>query len=384
VPPPGEALDPISLSFKVMKTNGYLGSYALASDEASIETLSSKTLQIGTSTTDQAVIVERTAGSLEIHGGAHVSGSLKEITIKTAESIDYEVTGFPVARINAQGAAGGVDMNLQDIQSAYIYGANGRDQFVIEAQNSDGRTSSTYNYMRAYLYGGDDTVTVTGSNPYFRSYVDLGAGNDSYKSSVTGTEYIYGGTGNDIIDAAGGNDRLYGQDGNDVLNAGAGNDYLYGGYGNDTLYGGVGDDYLKGDADDDTLDGGAGNDKLYGGAGEDILNTSTGSDSLRGEAGADMFVINSFNAGSRIEDFTVSQSDKLDISNILSGFDGTNDDLADFLQLKYSSATGMTSLKVYDGDSFETAAVMRGNYSNLDVQTLFENNIIVATQTDSV
>ena len=382
--PPPDSVDAIDLTFKVQKTTGALINYGFVSDEVGTETLSSKTLQIGTSAIDQAVIVGRTVDSLEIHGGTHVSGSLKEITIKTAESIDYEVTGFPVARINAQGATGGVDMNLQDIQSAYIYTANGKDQFVIEAQNSDGRTSSSYNYLRAYLYGGDDTMTVTGSNPYFKSYVNLGIGNDTYKSSANGTEYVYGGTGNDTIETAGGVDRLYGQDGNDVLNAGAGNDYLYGSYGNDTLYGGAGDDYLKGDADDDTLDGGAGNDKLYGGAGDDILNTSTGNDSLRGEAGADMFVINSYNAGSRIEDFTVSQSDKLDISNILSGFDGTNDDLADFLQLQYSSATGTTSLKVYDGDSFETAAVLRGNYSNLDVQTLFENNIIIATQTDSV
>lgn len=90
--------------------------------------------------------------------------------------------------------------------------------------------------------------------------------------SLPGTRFadsIYGGAGNDVLNAisahniaGAGDDLLYGGDGNDTLLGGSGNDLLYGDTGNDYLLGGNGDDVLIGGAGDDALTGNAGNDKF--------------------------------------------------------------------------------------------------------------------------
>ena len=78
-------------------------------------------------------------------------------------------------------------------------------------------------------------------------------------------DYLYGGTGNDLIIGQTGDDFLFGEKGNDILWGDdnrdlsvAGNDYLDGGEGNDTLYGGLGNDTLTGGIGSNTLDGGEG------------------------------------------------------------------------------------------------------------------------------
>ena len=80
-------------------------------------------------------------------------------------------------------------------------------------------------------------------------------------------DYLYGGSGRDLIIGQDGGDFLFGGEGDDILwgddnrdQTVSGHDYLDGGAGNDTLYGGLGND---------SLTGGAGNDILYGGEGRD-------------------------------------------------------------------------------------------------------------------
>jgi Ca2+-binding RTX toxin-like protein len=52
--------------------------------------------------------------------------------------------------------------------------------------------------------------------------------------------------------------------------------------GSDTIIGGVGDDTLTGASGNDTLNGGVGDNNLYGGADPDIVNGDAASDSLTG------------------------------------------------------------------------------------------------------
>jgi len=92
-----------------------------------------------------------------------------------------------------------------------------------------------------------------------------------------GDDVIYGGPGDDSIDALGGNDAVYGRDGDDTLIGGTGSDRLYGEAGNDTLLGGDGTDTLVSGASNDILDGGADNDTLDGGEGNDTYPFSRGS-----------------------------------------------------------------------------------------------------------
>ena len=71
----------------------------------------------------------------------------------------------------------------------------------------------------------------------------------------------------------------------------------------------------------DTLRGKNGNDALYGGNGNDILNGGLGSNTLDGGAGADTFKITSGSTVTdRILDYSSSEGDVLDISNIMSNY----------------------------------------------------------------
>lgn len=399
--PPSESVAPVDLSFSVTKMNGTTATFKMTSDTVGITVASSGSLQIGTSTTDQAIVIDRQREYLHIDGGDHVDGKIKSTTITTGVTTDYEIIGIPVVNVSAQKAVGGIDLNISDMQSGTIYTANGSDQISIESENRDGNTSTTYNTVRAYLYGGDDKMLVTGNNPAFKSLIDLGDGNDSYKSTAPGAETIYGRAGNDTIETGNGVDKLYGHAGDDTLRSGGGNDYLYGDSGNDQIYGGTGNDYIRGDYgndklsgedgddklyggnDNDVLNGGAGNDLLDGGYGNDILYTSDGIDSLRGNIGADTFTIVNGPGIDRIEDFSISQNDKLDISNILTGFDNT-DDLSDFVRLEYNSSKAVTNLKInasgLASGNFETMAELHGNYSSVDIDKLFADGQIIANQ----
>ena len=91
--------------------------------------------------------------------------------------------------------------------------------------NPVGPSTHQHFFTRYYGLGGDDTI----SSSSFSSH------------NVT----MYGGNGNDRLDAGTGNDRLNGDSGDDWLSGGVGgNDKLNGGTGDDILFGGSGNDTL--------------------------------------------------------------------------------------------------------------------------------------------
>lgn len=210
---------------------------------------------------------------------------------------------------------------------------------------------------------------------------------------IIGSAYndvINGNSDENVILGSAGNDTLKGKEGDDFLDGGDGNDYLYGDAGDDVLIGGLGNDSLNGGAGFDTADysthgaaiyvsmssgsvddtrngyyneslisiekiigsgyndvingntesnviyGDAGNDTLKGKEGDDILAGGSGSDSLYGGLGADIFAFMSasaFDAIDTIYDFSLSEGDKLDVSDILSGYDPIADAISDFIQI---------------------------------------------------
>ena len=68
-----------------------------------------------------------------------------------------------------------------------------------------------------------------------------------------------------------GDDVIYGGSGDDVIDAKLGDDIVKGGTGNDKLYGDAGDDFISGSRGEDRIYGGAGNDKLYGSSSPDVF-----------------------------------------------------------------------------------------------------------------
>ena len=169
--------------------------------------------------------------------------------------------------------------------------------------------------------GGDESIRLENVSLSSLSASDFVFNSSPGNLTVKGDYYnevLFGGIGNDTIDATNGSkgnntlvggagdDRLYGRAGDDVLRGGKGADQLIGGDGIDTAsyYGattavtvnlGAGTS-SSGDAQGDTFSGienasgGKAGDTLIGSAGINVLNGSEGNDVLRGGAGADELI----------------------------------------------------------------------------------------------
>ncbi len=190
-------------------------------------------------------------------------------------------------------------------------------------------------------------------------------GNDTLTGSELAHDFMYGGTGRDVLRTTGGDDFLFGQADDDKLIGGTGIDHLFGGTGRDTLDGGANANVLAGGQGDDLylvqttrdtvrefagggvdtvlttqrtmslatmanvenlsfqgsptardsdfrgtgnglanwLSGGTGDDTLSAGAGRDTLTGWAGNDMLSGGADADRFVFCGNGGDDRITDF---------------------------------------------------------------------------------
>ena len=121
-------------------------------------------------------------------------------------------------------------------------------------------------------------LTITVSDGTFTSSINVRVIVGTNKTEVinigtttVGTDMIFGGNGDDTINAGAGNDLICGGNGGGTINAGLGNDTIDGGNGNDTLIGGDGDDLIIGGNGNDTMTGGIGADFFDGGGGTDTV-----------------------------------------------------------------------------------------------------------------
>ncbi|NCC23117.1 MAG: type I secretion C-terminal target domain-containing protein [Alphaproteobacteria bacterium] len=133
--------------------------------------------------------------------------------------------------------------------------------------------------------------------------------------------------------------------------------------------------------DDDVLIGGQGNDTLYGGYGDDVLLGGQGNDVLVGGHGADMFVIDSLQGFDTIRDFDLAAGDRLNIADVLDGFDAATRDLDDFVRLVEGS-NGSAKLQINadgTGGDFKVAAVIEGG-ADLTMTDLLEQGALIVDQ----
>lgn len=133
---------------------------------------------------------------------------------------------------------------------------------------------------------------------------------------------------------------------------------------------------LNGGSGADVLVGGAGNDSLSGQGGNDVLAGAAGSDTLTGGAGADRFDYNSITDGiDTIVDFKRAEGDKLDIRDLLVGYNPATPD--DFVQFAVSG--GNTTVRVdangaAGGASFTPLATLQG-VTDLLLSDLIVSNV---------
>lgn len=250
--------------------------------------------------------------------------------------------------------------------------------------------------------GGDDNAGLTLTGTSGANTIKGGVGNDVIHGNG-GYDKLYGGDGHDRLYGGASTDKLYGEAGDDILygyggydliEGGAGNDTLYGGdyydklygnAGNDTLHGEAGNDYLYGGDGHDSLIGGVGNDYLYGEGGNDVLILDAGRETAYGGKGSDVFAFTALDGNTDyIKDFTLSgtEADKLNITDILTGFDGSQD-IHNFVQITTVGTSRMDIMVNQDGagNDWVKAAIVTGSvFKGVTVDDLIDSGQLIVNQ----
>ncbi len=140
----------------------------------------------------------------------------------------------------------------------------------------------------SYFVGVDGRNEAFNNVSPYPSVVDAGAGNDLILVAARG-DAVYGGTGNDVIQAqsddpslGGLGETLYGDVSGDPFGVAGGDDQILGGSGPDSIFGGGGADFVNALFSDDSVFGGAGDDIVWGGNQSDRLYGDEGNDTLFG------------------------------------------------------------------------------------------------------
>lgn len=278
----------------------------------------------------------------------------------------------------------GVHTNI----SVKMYALDGDDIITIATGGGD------------LIYGGDGNDIISTGDGNDRVYGDNGQ--DTLNGDA-GRDKLYGGADNDIINGGADNDLIKGDEGDDTLNGDDGNDFIRGGIGADTINGGAGSDIAFGEEGDDTINGDDGSDRLYGEEGDDIILGNQGSDRLYGGDGADLLIggsgkdylyggidtdIDLFgfsadeNGQDQIFNFVLGV-DKINITDLLSGYDHGISDISDFVEINHVGASFEISVDRNGGvDSFQRIALVNTDIlDSLDAQDLLNAGALIANQT---
>ncbi|WP_368220463.1 type I secretion C-terminal target domain-containing protein [Aeromonas sp. R7-2] len=306
-----------------------------------------------------------------------------KVSIDTLKQFDSDqVVQFNVSASDLANAILGTSINNKP-GSDRIDGGAGDDILFGDAVRFTGISGEGYAAIKQYVSGKLGAGLVTDAQVH--AYITDHASEFDQSSANDKGDTLLGGDGNDILFGQGGDDFLYGGAGNDTLFGGSGNDTLYGESGNDRLYGGSGNDTLYGGTGNDILSGGLGNDILIGGAGNDILMGDAGADTftwLKGDTEAGKV------AKDYIVDFSKSEGDKLDLSDLLDS-DGSKSEsslkslLSVFqdsegvhLQVKESSAAPVTQEIVLMNHTFDTLTGGSGTTANQVIDFMLQNNML--------
>ncbi|WP_092167369.1 Ig-like domain-containing protein, partial [Pseudomonas sp. NFACC37-1] len=306
-------------------------------------------------------------------------------------ALEYSLNGGPFIAINdgasfTAAADGNYQIHVTNIANPGGGNSNAAENYQLTLTvDYAGAQDKTPDYHGSYTasdnHGGSDSAAVGIS--YQAGHTLTGTSGDDVLLAGNGDNLLNGGDGNDVLSAGSGNNTLNGGAGNDLLYSGTGNDLLDGGTGNDTvsyahatsavtvnlgllaaqntlgagtdtlshienLVGSNFNDTLTGDGASNRLDGGLGHDVLNGGGGDDLLIGGLGNNTLTGGSGADTFQWQAGNNGHDvITDFTPG-IDKLDLSQLLQGENGSAASLDDYLHFSVSGsgASVITSIDV--------------------------------------
>ncbi|RON92428.1 type I secretion target [Pseudomonas fluorescens] len=350
----------------VLVVSGYLG--AVTNSNANDEDRITVNLRQGeTLNLDHNLAAGQVSMEYSINGGAYIALADGQTLTATSDGV------YQIHITNITNPTGGGNPNAaENYQLTMTLNYAGAHDITPDFHGS---------YTANDNHGGSDTANVSIS--YQDGHTLTGTAGDDVLVAGSGDNIINAGDGNDVLTAGSGNNELHGGAGNDLLYSGPGNDLLDGGTGSDTasyahatagvtvnlgllgaqntlgagtdsltgienLVGSNFNDTLTGDNNNNVINGGLGNDILNGGGGDDLLIGGMGNNTLTGGAGADTFQWLKGNSGhDLITDFTPG-TDKLDLSQLLQGENGTTASLDDYLHFTVSGsgASVLTSIDV--------------------------------------
>lgn len=342
--------------------------------------------------------------------------STSSYTIEHVAFSDSTVWDVSAMSIPAWGTSGSDYIGIYDSADVAVYGFGGNDTIVTNTGNDildggsgdDSLTGATGNDF--YIYsagldlvidsGGTDSLAITGGVTindisvsdvgyydikltinsgtdevtlqdfrYSSTYqVDTVVFDDGFATNLAGySSWLWGTSGNDAISGNSSDNTLVGKDGNDTINAGAGNDAAHGGAGADTIHGDDGDDLL------------------HGGTGDDVIYGDDGLDTLFGGDGADTFVFetaSAFNDVDIIKDFSTSDSDVIDIADVLDGYYTSGvDDITEFVQITDNGTDSTLAIDqdgTANGTNFVAVATIVGVTGLTDEAALLSSGNLLA------
>ncbi|MBL8714027.1 MAG: calcium-binding protein [Alphaproteobacteria bacterium] len=273
----------------------------------------------------------------------------------------------------------------------YMSGGGGNDTYIISDLGDVAVETSAA--------GGTDTVRSAFDytlDTYFENLVLTGAARVGTGNALANT--ITGTSGNDTLDGLGGADKLIGGAGDDSYyidntrdmaseGTGAGYDAVFSTV-DFTLGANIESLALSGAAVkgtgntlDNLITGNAGNNTLSGMTGNDTLDGGAGADTLIGGTGADTFRFTATDGVSdTVTDFNRSQGDKLDIKDLLAGFDPLSSDITQFVRI---DTVGTNSVLFVDadggGDGFVQMATLSRATGLEDEAALLSAGVLVAS-----
>ena len=271
------------------------------------------------------------------------------------------------------GGAGNDSLNGGDGNDTYEWSVGDGNDTLSETGGTDqlllhGVTASDIRFVKSGSYDvkvhiDNEVITLSGqAQPDFQN-------NSSFDYYQLENIVLDDGT---IIDMTGGL-TFTGTSGNDVMQ-GLKNE-------GDTFYALDGNDYVYANGGDDILYGGDGSDWLYGDAGNDIIFGGAGVDMLYGNAGSDVFVfeaLTAFSHSDNIQDFKLSDNDKLDISDLLEGYDPLTDAITDFVQITESGSNSYLNVDADGGaDNFVQVAYIYNQTGLTDEDALVTSGNLI-------
>ncbi|MGH1403837.1 MAG: type I secretion C-terminal target domain-containing protein [Alphaproteobacteria bacterium] len=280
-----------------------------------------------------------------------------------------------------------------DLLNNVFYGGDANGDTLVSIENIIGSDATSY---RDYLYGDDgDNAIYSGRGS---DYLEGGGGADIIDGGTHGWDYamytrsdagvtINMATGVHTGGHAEGDtitniEAIIASSHDDTLIGSSAKDYFLGKSGDDSLYGSGGKDYLDGGDGNDSVNGGSGVDTLHGGDGNDTLDGGSSADKLYGEGGADTFLFQAATALTSVDtiyDFSLTEEDKLDVSDLLQGYDPVTDAISDFIQITDNGTNSVLSVDVNGGaDNFVQIATLRNVTGLTDEDALETSGNLIA------